>query len=146
MSTGHGFPLFHRWPRHGPIVRRTRIPAPPEIFRQFLQACKTFRQMGKQRLHGIHLFHILLLPGGEVAISGVDMDLINFRLSEGALSSLLIDPNCFEISSLIYVSTSYMSLTRLPFRPHYRSVIPGPGLFPRGIPRHSYHESHQTIT
>jgi len=103
-------------------------------------------QIGKQSLHGIQLFHILLLPSGEVAISGVDMVLINFRLSEGALSSLLIDPNCFKISSLVYVSISYVSLTLLPFRPRYRSVIPGPGLFPRGIPRHSYHESHQTIT
>jgi len=94
----------------------------------------------------IRFFLFYILRGDEVAIPGVDMDLINFRLSEGALSSLLIDPNCFKISSLVYVSISYVSLTLLPFRPRYRSVIPGPGLFPRGIPRHSYHESHQTIT
>jgi len=30
--------------------------------------------MGKQKFHGIHFFHILLLPGDEVAISDVDMD------------------------------------------------------------------------
>jgi len=36
-----------------------RIPAPPKIFRQFIQTCKTFRQMGKQRFHSIYFFHIL---------------------------------------------------------------------------------------
>jgi hypothetical protein len=30
--------------------------------------------MGKERFQGIHLFDILLLAGGEVFISGVDMD------------------------------------------------------------------------
>jgi hypothetical protein len=46
-----------------------------------------------QEIIRFSLFYIL--RGDEVAIPGVDMDLINFRLSEGALSSLLIDPNCF---------------------------------------------------
>lgn len=51
-----------------------RIPVPPRIFHQLLQACKTFGQMGKQRLPGIYFSIFYILPGGEVAISDVDMD------------------------------------------------------------------------
>jgi chaperonin GroEL len=34
-----------------------RVPAPPEVFRQFLQAGQAFRQMGKQWLFGSRVFH-----------------------------------------------------------------------------------------
>jgi hypothetical protein len=33
-----------------------RVPAPPEVFRQFLQAGKAFRQMGKQWFCGMRCF------------------------------------------------------------------------------------------
>jgi hypothetical protein len=62
-------------------MRAPGIPAPPEVFRQFLQAGKAFRQMGKQWLLRYRVFSIIgNLPGNDVAIAGIDVDRLLFQV------------------------------------------------------------------